>query len=280
MEDVKKTDAYKRMSERRKMLYEIIFESNTFRGKVFDEVLLVIILLSVIAVMLESIAVVNVKYGNLILMAEALFTILFAVEYILRIYCSPNPKKYIVSFLGVVDFLAIAPSLISFAFPAFRPLITIRAIRLLRVYRILKLFHFMRESKLLVLALATSFRKILIFMGFILVLVIMLGSIMYVVEGGQNGFDSIPLSIYWAIITITTVGYGDIVPLTDIGKLVSTLIMLMGYSIIAIPTGIVSVEISRTARRSELKKYCNYCEEVQHLPKSSFCHNCGARLEE
>ena len=262
------------------MLYELIFESATFRGRVFDEVLLILILLSVVTVMLESIAPVKEAYSILILTAEGVFTILFTVEYILRIYCSPKPKKYITSFLGVVDLLAIVPSIISFAVPATRPFITIRAIRLLRIYRILKLFHYVRESKLLLIALATSFRKIFVFMGFILVLVIMLGSIMYVVEGGKSGFDSIPLSIYWAIITITTVGYGDIVPVTDLGKLIATLIMLMGYSIIAIPTGIVSVEIARSGRRREFKKYCNYCDEVQHLPDAVFCHSCGARLDE
>ncbi len=280
MQNIKNTEAYRNMSDRKKKLYEIIFESNTFGGRVFDEILLVCILLSVIAVMLESIDLVKVKYGDIILFAEAVFTILFTVEYIFRIYCSPNPRKYITSFLGIVDLLAIIPSIIGFAIPATRPFITIRAIRLLRVYRILKLFHFMRESRLLLIALATSFRKILIFMGFMLVMVIMLGSLMYVVENGQNGFDSIPISIYWAIITITTVGYGDIVPLTNLGKFIATLIMLMGYSIIAIPTGIVSVEISRSAKRREFKKYCNYCEEIQHLPGSAFCHNCGARLEE
>jgi len=280
MEDIKKTEAYMRMSERKKMLYEVIFESNTLRGKVFDEILLVVILLSVVAVMLESIDSIKEGYGLIILIAEAVFTALFAIEYIFRVYCYPKPKKYITSFLGVVDLLAIVPSLISFAFPAIRPFITLRAIRLLRVYRILKLFHFMRESKLLLLALASSFRKIFVFMGFILVLVILLGSIMYVVEGGKSGFDSIPLSIYWAVITITTVGYGDIVPLTDIGKAIATLIMLMGYSIIAIPTGIVSVEISRSAKRREFKKHCSYCDEIHHLPDSSFCQSCGARLDE
>lgn len=280
MEDLKNTAEYNRMSERKKVMYEIIFESNTLRGKVFDEILLVLILLSVITVMLESVKPIKEAYKAIILISEGVFTILFTVEYILRIYCSPKPKKYITSFLGIVDFLAIAPSIVSFAIPAARPLITIRAIRLLRVYRILKLFHYVRESKLLLIALAASFRKIFVFMGFILVLVIMLGAIMYVVEGGKSGFDSIPLSIYWAIITITTVGYGDIVPLTDIGKLIATLIMLIGYSIIAIPTGIISVEISRSGRRREFKKYCNYCEEIQHLPDAVFCHNCGARLED
>ncbi len=280
MEDIKNTEAYRNMSDRKKKLYVIIFESNTYGGKVFDEILLICILLSVVAVMLESINMVRANYGEIILFAEVVFTILFTVEYIFRIYCSPNPRKYITSFLGVVDLLAIVPSIIGFAIPAMRPFITVRAIRLLRVYRILKLFHFMRESRLLLIALATSFRKILIFMGFMLILVIMLGSVMYVIEKGESGFDSIPLSIYWAIITITTVGYGDIVPVTDIGKFIATLIMLMGYSIIAIPTGIVSVEISRSAKRRELKKYCNYCEEIQHLPGSAFCHNCGARLDE
>ncbi len=278
MADYKNTREYQQLSARKKNMYEVIFESETFWGKVFDEILLLFIILSVTAVMLESIESVKASYGKFLFFSEVLFTSLFTIEYVFRIYCSPNPKKYITSFLGIIDLLAIVPSLIGFVVPAARPFITIRAIRLLRVFRILKLFRFVREGKLLSLALAASFRKILIFMGFIFVLVIMMGALMYVVEGGQSGFGSIPLSIYWAIITITTVGYGDIVPVTSLGQLIASLIMLMGYSIIAIPTGIVSIEIARSTGSRKKQKFCRICDETQHLPESSFCHHCGSRL--
>jgi voltage-gated potassium channel len=261
--------------------YRIIFESDTFYGKLFDMILLVLILLSITVVMLESISLVRSRYYGIIYNTEWSFTIIFTIEYILRIISSPNPRKYILSFLGIVDFLAILPTYLGLILPGVQPLIVIRAIRLLRIYRIFKLYHFLREGNLLLLALRRSLPKILIFMLFILITVILLGSIIYVVESGQNGFDSIPLSIYWAIITITTVGYGDIVPMTDVGKFIAAFIMLLGYSIIAIPTGIVSVEIARTfSRKQDIQRICNLCNETNHDPDSNFCRICGNRLME
>ncbi|WP_132433867.1 ion transporter [Natronoflexus pectinivorans] len=261
-------------------LYRIIFESDTYTGRMFDVWLLVFIVLSIAVVMLESMPAVRELYHSKLISLEWFFTFIFTIEYFTRIYCAPNRKKYLFSFLGVVDFLAIIPTYIAFTFPDAQTFIVIRAIRLLRVYRILKLYHFVRAGNLLLLAIRRSLRKIFIFMMFILILVVMLGSIMYVVEDGKNGFYSIPLSIYWAVITLTTVGYGDIVPVTALGKFLATFIMLLGYSIIAIPTGIVSVEMSRTFRdRTESDKECHGCGEPNHTPTANFCRICGARLD-
>lgn len=260
-------------------MYEVIFESDTFWGKVFDEVLLVMIMLSILVVMLDSMAEMRGRFGPSLNRAEWFFTILFTIEYALRIICSPRPRNYIFSFLGIVDLLSIIPTYLAITIPEAQPLIVIRAIRLLRIYRILKLYRFVRAGNLLLLAIRNSMRKILIFMMFIMVLVIMLGSIMYVVEDADNGFFNIPLSIYWAVITLTTVGYGDIVPVTGLGQFIATFIMLLGYSIIAIPTGIVSVEISRSVgEQYSRNKVCTYCEESLHESGANFCKTCGARL--
>jgi voltage-gated potassium channel len=245
-------------------MHDIIFKSDTYYGRLFDELLLIFIVLSILVVMLESVSVYRARYGEVFSNLEWFFTIVFTIEYALRIISSPDPKKYIFSFLGIVDLLAIIPTYIAVILPGVQPLIVIRSIRLLRIYRVLKLYRFVRAGNLLLLALRNSARKIFIFMMFIMILVIMLGSIMYVVEDATNGFFSIPLSIYWAVITITTVGYGDIVPVTDIGKFIATFIMLLGYSIIAIPTGIVSVEISRMGDKDKGKITCRYCHEQYH----------------
>ncbi len=263
-----------------KRVNEIIFESDTFYGKLFDEVLLIMIVLSIVVVMLESISEIRGAFGPSLNRAEWVFTLIFTIEYILRILSSPNPKKYIFSFLGIVDFLAIIPTYIAVTIPEAQPFIVIRSIRLLRIYRILKLYRFVRAGNLLLLAIRNSIRKVLIFMMFILIIVILLGSIMYVVEDAKNGFYSIPLSIYWSVITLTTVGYGDIVPITNLGKFIATFIMLLGYSIIAIPTGIVSVEISRSfGEKYHNSKFCRYCDEPNHEPEANFCKICGSRIE-
>lgn len=262
-----------------KKWYEIIFEAETFWGRVFDEILLALILISIIVVMLESITDLRLKYGELLISLEFILTALFALEYILRIIVSPRPRVYIFSFLGIIDLLAILPTFLAMLIPGAQTFIVIRAIRLLRVYRILKLYRYVRAGNLLIIALRASFRKIFIFMVFILILVVMLGSLMYVVEDGSHGFYSIPLSIYWAVITLTTVGYGDIVPVTDVGRFIATFIMLLGYSIIAIPTGIVSSEMTRTTTTSyQRNRLCNYCGEPDHDAGAHFCKVCGARL--
>ncbi|MEE4176040.1 MAG: ion transporter [Bacteroides sp.] len=260
--------------------WEIIFESDTFWGRVFDEILLLFIILSIVVVMLESMESVRMNYGKMLYNFEWFFTIVFTIEYIVRIIVSPKPKDYIFSFLGIVDFLAIIPTYIAFGFPGAQTFIVIRSIRLLRIYRILKLYHFVRAGNMLLMAVLKSLKKISIFMIFILILVILLGSIMYVVEGAKNGFTSIPVSIYWAVITLTTVGYGDIVPMTALGKFISTFIMLLGYSIIAIPTGIVSVEMARTAPHKEKDtRNCKYCDEPIKDEDANFCKICGSRLD-
>jgi voltage-gated potassium channel len=260
-------------------LYEIIFKSDTFYGKLFDEILLILILFSIFFVMLESIIEIRERYTTLFHYGEWTLTILFLIEYIFRIISSPQPIRYVVSFFGIIDALAILPTFLSVIIPGLQPLIVIRALRLLRVYRILKLTRFIREGHTLVLALRRSSRKILIFMGFILVLVFLLGSIMYVVEGAENGFNNIPLGIYWAVITLTTVGYGDIVPVTALGKFIATFIMLLGYSIIAIPTGIVTSELRSSKGEKSEKTDCKSCGETNHLVDSNYCKNCGQPLE-
>jgi voltage-gated potassium channel len=263
----------------KKKIYQIIFEADTTAGKRFDIILLMVIVLSIALVMIESIPSIKQKFGAELMTAEWLITIVFSIEYALRIYSSPKPGQYIFSFLGIIDLLAIIPTFLSLLAPDAQALVVIRAIRLLRIYRILKLYRFVRASNLLVLALQRSARKILIFMMFIAILVVMLGSIMYVVEGAQNGFFSIPLSIYWAIITLTTVGYGDIVPITDLGKFIASFIMLLGYSILAIPTGIVTIEMSRTFNENTDKhKTCNNCGEPNHTPEANYCRICGEKL--
>ncbi len=267
-----------KQSHWQRQLYEIIFRSNTFYGRLFDEILLVLILFSVFIVLVESVAKLKERYQEFLFFAEWIVTLLFLIEYVLRIICSPRPVKYIFSFFGVVDFLAIFPTLASFLFPGLQPLIVIRALRLLRIYRILKLTRYIKASNKLLLALRSSFRKIFIFMIFVLILVLLLGSIMYVVEGADNGFYSIPLSIYWAVITLTTVGYGDIVPVTGLGKFIATFIMLLGYSIIAIPTGIVSSEISKERREKVETHVCDYCGESEHLKGARYCNNCGHHM--
>lgn len=266
-------------SKFKEQLYRIIFESDTRSGKTFDLVLLVLIVLSIVLVMLESVESINSRTGNWLLILEWVITLLFTMEYLLRIYVSPKVRSYVFSFMGIIDLLAILPTYLAFGVASAHALIIVRAFRLLRVFRILKLYHVLRAGNMLVLALRKSALKIFIFMLFVLIMVVLLGTIMYVIEGGENGFSNIPVSIYWAIITLTTVGYGDIVPVSALGKFVSSFIMLLGYSIIAIPTGIVSVEMSRTFISSDQpKRSCPACKEEDHLPQSLYCHKCGTAL--
>lgn len=259
---------------RKESLYTIIFESDTRAGKQFDVILLWTIGVSVIVAMLDSIESLHLKYYDVFFIIEWALTILFAIEYLLRIYVSPKPLAYIFSFWGFIDLLAILPTLLSLFFYGYQYLFVVRIVRLLRVFRILKLIRFNREATTLLRALRSSSYKIGIFLFAVFTIVIVLGTIMYVVEGGKNGFTSIPQSIYWAIITLSTVGYGDIVPHTVLGKFIASFAMIIGYAIIAVPTGIVTVEMSRTV----VKK--NPCKECLHLNEeaSNFCNNCGAPL--
>ncbi|MDA3953698.1 MAG: ion transporter [Bacteroidales bacterium] len=264
------------MSQIRKKLYKIIFGTDTKLGRLFDIILLWAILFSITVVIFESLKTLRSEYYVFFLYAEWGFTILFTIEYFTRIWISPKPFKYIFSFLGLVDLLSIVPTYISLILTGSHYLMIIRAIRLLRVFRIFKINYFTNQGELIILALKTSFRKIGVFLFAILNIVVIIGAIMYVVEGEANGFDSIPRSIYWAIVTITTVGYGDISPQTPLGQFISSIIMIMGYAIIAVPTGIVSAEITKQNYKTEELK-CENCKSIIDL-KDKFCANCGYML--
>lgn len=257
----------------RKKLHKIIFGTDTKLGRLFDIVLLWAILFSILIVIFESLKPLRSEYFTFFNYAEWGFTILFTIEYFTRIWVSPKPFKYIFSFLGLVDLLSIIPTYISLIFTSTHFLIVIRAIRLLRVFRIFKINYFTNQGELIVLAIKASFRKIGVFLFAILNIVVIIGAVMYVVEGEASGFDSIPRSIYWAIVTITTVGYGDISPQTPLGQFISSIIMIVGYSIIAVPTGIVSAEIAKyNYKKDDLR--CKYCQSKLDV-KDKFCSNCG-----
>lgn len=263
----------------RDRLHETIYESNTVAGKLFDVSLLALILLSILVVILDSMQSWRTQYGALFNVLEWTFTVLFTVEYILRLISIKNPLRYVFSFLGIIDLLAIIPSYLSIFLAGAQSLLVFRALRLLRVFRIFKLSRFISEMRFLGTAMKGSLRKISIFMLIVLMLVIILGSIMYLAEKGQNGFSSIPESIYWAIVTITTVGYGDITPATTVGKFVASLIMLIGYGIIAVPTGIVTTEMAIAARnREQNHEVCPRCGKEGHDEDARFCKNCGEKL--
>lgn len=260
-------------------LHEIIYESDTTAGKVFDITLLILIVSSIVVVMLDSVNRWHLLNGRLFLLLEWGFTILFTIEYILRLICIKKPWKYVFSFLGLIDLLSIIPSYLSIFFAGAQSLLVLRALRLLRIFRIFKLSHFLSEMQFLGGAIKGSLRKISIFMMVVLTLVIIMGSIMYLVEKGENGFSSIPDSIYWAIVTITTVGYGDISPVTPVGKFVASIIMLMGYGIIAVPTGIITTEMALAMRKKDTRaEACLNCGMEGHDANAKFCKYCGEKL--
>jgi len=261
----------------RHRLHEIIFESDTPAGKTFDILLIVTIIISVMAVMLESVAGIRIKYLDVLHTAEWFFTILFTVEYVFRLMCVTRPLRYATSFYGVVDLLAVVPTYLRILIPGAQYLLIIRLLRILRVFRVLKLAHYLREADQLTRALRASRRKITIFLVTVLTLVVILGSLMYLIEGEANGFTSIPRSIYWAIVTLTTVGYGDISPNTGIGQALAAIIMIIGYGIIAVPTGIVTVELSRSSRGVS-GQACPACAAEGHDTDAVHCKYCGTRL--
>lgn len=263
-------------SRLRHRLHEIIFEADTPAGKLFDIILIASILISVAVVMLDSVAVLQLQYGRLFLLLEWLFTILFTIEYALRLSCIGRPGKYAGSFYGIVDLLSILPSYISLLLPAGKYLLVIRILRLLRVFRVLKLVQYVGESNYLQRALWASRRKIIVFLLSVFLLMIITGSVMYIVEGPEHGFTSIPRSIYWAIVTMTTVGYGDISPQTNLGQALASLVMILGYGIIAIPTGIVTTELA--FKRNLSTQSCPECSAEGHDLNARHCKFCGARL--
>jgi voltage-gated potassium channel len=260
-------------------LHEIIYESNTSAGKAFDVALLVAIFASITVVMLDSVAGIHARHGVLMNRLEWGFSILFTIEYFLRLICIKKPLTYVFSGLGIIDLIALIPSYLSIFFIGAHSLLVFRALRLLRVFRIFKLGHFLTEINFLTTALKGSVRKISIFLLTVLMLTVILGSIMYLVEQRENGFSNIPESIYWAIVTITTVGYGDISPVTPMGKFVASVVMLIGYAIIAVPTGILTHDLAMLARtKEELPESCPNCSREGHDTDAEYCKFCGSSL--
>ena len=268
----------KSFHEWRTSLHEIIFEADTRAGKLFDELLIVSIILSVIAVMLDSVAGIRLKFGTILYGAEWFFTLLFTVEYILRLSCVGRPLLYARSFFGIVDLLAILPTYISMLLPGSQYFIVIRILRVLRIFRVLKLVQYVREARILVQALRASSRKIAVFFSGVITLVVIFGALMYLVEGVENGFTSIPRSVYWAVVTLTTVGYGDISPKTPFGQAIASCIMILGYSIIAVPTGIMTVEMSRLPKEKVDTQSCPECGAEGHDSDAKHCKFCGGKL--
>lgn len=262
----------------RHQLHEIIFEADTASGKWFDVVLIFSIIVSVVLVMLDSVGSIQAVYGQWLYVGEWIFTLLFTIEYLLRLYCVQRPLLYARSFFGVVDLLAILPTYLSVMLPGGQYFIIIRVLRLLRIFRVFKLVQFLSEARRLLDALHASFRKIAVFLCTVMTLVIIFGALMYVVEGAANGFTSIPRSIYWAIVTMTTVGYGDISPQTDLGQALAAIIMIIGYGIIAVPTGIVTVELSQVVHRGASTQACPGCGADGHDKDARYCKYCGEKL--
>lgn len=262
-------------------LHEIIFEADTPAGKLFDVLLLLVILASVIVVMLESVNSIQIKYPAIFFFLEWGFTIIFTIEYFLRLYAVKKPMNYAASFFGIVDLLSIIPTYLSLVVSGTQYLVVIRALRLLRIFRVLKMGQYIKEGQVLVDALRASRLKISVFLFSVSLLVVIIGSVMYLVEGGQNpSFSSIPRSVYWAIVTLTTVGYGDITPITTIGQFLSAVVMILGYAIIAVPTGIVSSELIQS-KHSPLEfntKACQSCGREGHDEDAVFCKYCGEKM--
>jgi len=260
-------------------LHEIIYEADTKQGKWFDIVLIITILISIILVMLESVESFDAKYHRFLNISEWIITILFSLEYITRIITIKKPSSYIFSFYGIIDFLATIPKYVSLIFVGTHALVALRALRLLRVFRILKLARYLGASKTLVSALKASKIKIFVFLFSVLVITIILGTVMYLIEGPQNGFTSIPHSMYWAIVTLTTVGYGDLAPHTPLGQFIASIVMILGYGIIAVPTGIVTSELTRAENNIATNtQHCSNCSTEKHSDNAEFCYNCGLRL--
>lgn len=265
----------------KRKLHEVIYEADTPMGKLFDVALMLLIFLSIVLVMLESIADLNAKYYWQFYTAEWIITILFSIEYILRIVAIDRPKKYIFSFYGIVDFLSTIPTYIAVFVGGGNLFFAVRALRLLRIFRVLKITRYMGESNKLIDALRNSRAKIFVFLFGVFIICIIAGTVMHLVEGEEGGFDNIPLSIYWCIVTLTTVGFGDIAPITPLGRFIAAIIMITGYGIIAVPTGIVSAEYSKGLKPiPKNTQVCPFCNETKHLDNAEYCHNCGNKLNE
>ncbi len=260
----------------KRKLFRIIFKSDTKLGKLFDIFLLILIVLSTFIVMMESVRIFDAKLHNVFVIVEIVITAVFTVEYILRVMTIKNKKDYIFSFFGIIDFLAILPFYLSLFIPLTKYFLIIRMLRMLRIFRILNLMDFMNDGYFIVRALKNSSRKIYIFLLFLMIFSVIVGSMMFMVEGHREGFESIPQSVYWAVVTVTTVGYGDVSPGTPLGKFLSVLLMLAGYSIIAVPTGIVTAEMRN--KRQEIGKMCDRCGNNDIDDDSRFCKICGEKI--
>ena len=262
-------------------LYAVIFESETRAGRIFDLSLIAVILFSVMVVVLDSVQSIHARWGPMFSVFEWIFTAVFTLEYIARLACLRHPLRYARSFYGVIDLLALLPTYLAILTPGLSVLIDVRILRLLRVFRIFKMSRYAAEYRALATALAASRRKIMVFVGFVGMVVLVLGTLMYVVEGPQHGFTSIPVAIYWAISTMTTVGFGDLVPKTGLGRAIASVMMLLGWGVLAVPTGIVSAEMVRFGREGlpeSSSRRCDGCSADAHAPDAQFCRHCGHSL--
>jgi voltage-gated potassium channel len=262
----------------KKTLYSVIFGTNTAAGKRFDLILIVVIIASVVLIMLDSIQSLNNQYHQALYVGEWIFTLIFLLEYLTRFYCSPKKSSYIFSFYGLIDLVSILPAFIGLIFPSANHLSIIRLIRVLRIFRVLKLVRHVNEANTLMMALMRSRRKVFVFFSSVLVVTVIFGSILFVVEGEENGFSSIPHSIYFAIVTITTVGYGDISPQTPLGQFIASIMMLTGYAIIAVPTGILTAELHHEMGVRRSSSMCPNCNRSGHENDAKFCKHCGSEI--
>ena len=266
-------------SPRRRRTYEVIFEHDTRAGRTFDVALILVILASVVAIMLESVASIRASHGHVLRVLEWVFTLAFTVEYVLRLWCVSRSVRYARSFLGVVDLLAILPTWLSLVVPGGQVLTVVRILRVLRIFRILKLAQYVGEARVLAMALRAARFKITVFVFTVLTIVVIVGALMYLVEGPASGFTSIPTGVYWAVVTLTTVGFGDVTPQTPLGQTLATVVMIMGYGIIAVPTGIVTAEIAYAARgEPRSPKRCAACGQAGHDSDARHCKWCGVAL--
>ncbi|MCH8265445.1 MAG: ion transporter [Proteobacteria bacterium] len=268
-------------------IYDVIFGYESKAGKLFDIVLICMILISVSAVLLDSVSSINIRFGNQLLRLEWFFTVVFTIEYAMRLFSTPNRRAYMLSFYGLIDLFSILPTYIAFLFPAAAYMVVIRILRVLRIFRILKLLRYMGEANLLFSALLNARRKIFIFLFSVMTLVVIFGAIMFVLEGPEHGFDNIPKSIYWAIVTITTVGYGDISPQTPLGQMVASVVMICGYAIIAVPTGIIGAELMQEVQRRgrgretpSVERECASCKAIHHDLDANYCKYCGNPMQQ
>jgi voltage-gated potassium channel len=262
----------------RERLWRIIFQADTPAGRAFDIVLIVAIVASVVTVMVESVAHIRAEHGRLLRGIEWGFTVLFTFEYVLRLSCVRKPLRYATSFFGIIDLMAILPTYLSLFFPGAETLLVVRFLRVLRIFRVLKLTEYLRESRVLSDALYAARRKIGVFLLSVLTLLTIVAALMYLIEGEENGFTDIPTSLYWAVVTLTTVGFGDIAPKTPFGRALASLVMITGYGIIAVPTGIVTVELTRAGRGTPPRESCPTCGRTDHDADARYCKQCGARL--